>query len=185
MIDQIVRFIHSNYQVIPASVRLGLGIVFCMGSVSLLAICGYKKGMKYVSGLLLIECLFLVYAITVFFRSPQPDRMVILTPFKSYHGVLSGSIYAQTEALMNVVTFVPLGFLLGYSSNRIKWWKVLLLGGIMSLGIEVLQFILKRGYAEFDDVFHNVLGCMIGFGLYEVVDKIIKSVSDNRRAEAR
>lgn len=32
--------------------------------------------------------------------------------------------------------------------------------------IEMLQFVFKKGYAEFDDVFHNALGCLIGYGVY-------------------
>ena len=50
-----------------------------------------------------------------------------------------------------------------------KWWKALVIGGGFSLLIEVSQFVFKRGFAEFDDVFHNVLGCAIGFGVYVMV----------------
>ena len=32
--------------------------------------------------------------------------------------------------------------------------------------IEVLQFVFKRGYAEVDDVVHNVVGCVVGFGIF-------------------
>ena len=55
---------------------------------------------------------------------------------------------------------------LGCAFGRMKGWKVLLIGGGFSVLIETLQFVLKRGFAEFDDVFHNVLGCLIGFGVY-------------------
>lgn len=30
--------------------------------------------------------------------------------------------------------------------------------------IETLQFVLKRGFTEVDDVWHNVVGCVIGWG---------------------
>lgn len=30
----------------------------------------------------------------------------------------------------------------------------------------MLQFTFARGFAEFDDLFQNVLGCAIGFGVY-------------------
>ena len=65
---------------------------------------------------------------------------------------------------MNVVAFIPVGLLLGYVFDKIKWWQVLLAGVLLSFGIESLQFILKRGFAEFDDVLHNGLGCLAGYG---------------------
>ena len=33
----------------------------------------------------------------------------------------------------------------------------------LSLCVELLQLVLKRGLCEFDDVFHNVLGSMVGY----------------------
>lgn len=52
--------------------------------------------------------------------------------------------------------------LLGYVFDKIKWWQVLLAGMLISCGIESLQFLLKRGFAEFDDVLHNSLGALSG-----------------------
>ena len=42
----------------------------------------------------------------------------------------------------------------------------MLIGGGFSVLIEVLQFVFKRGYAEVDDVLNNVVGCVIGYGVY-------------------
>ena len=75
---------------------------------------------------------------------------------------------------MNVVAFIPLGFILGFSSRRMKWWKVALFAAGFSLLIETLQFVTKRGFAEFDDVFHNVVGAMIGCGVYAGVKWVVK-----------
>lgn len=66
---------------------------------------------------------------------------------------------------MNVVAFIPVGVLLGSVFDKIKWLQVLLIGVLISLGIESLQFMLKRGFAEFDDVLHNSLGCWAGYGV--------------------
>lgn len=77
---------------------------------------------------------------------------------------------------MNVAAFVPVGFLFGCINGRAKWWKALLLGGGFSIMIEILQFAFKRGMSVFDDVFHNVLGCLIGYGLYVGVLWIVKII---------
>lgn len=75
---------------------------------------------------------------------------------------------------MNVVAFIPIGILLGISFPNIRWWKVLLISGAFSILIEILQFFFKREFAEFDDVFHNVLGCMVGYGVYVGIAYLVK-----------
>ena len=72
------------------------------------------------------------------------------------------------ENILNVLLFVPIGFLAGCGVQRVTWKKVLFLGGGLSIFIELLQFIFKKGFCESDDVIHNVLGCLIGFGLWRV-----------------
>ena len=76
---------------------------------------------------------------------------------------------------MNVVVFVPVGFLLGVriqdSSFTIrkasftirKALLVALMGCGISVTIEALQFFFMRGFSEVDDVMHNTLGCLIGW----------------------
>lgn len=75
---------------------------------------------------------------------------------------------------MNVVTFIPIGLLLG-SFKGMKWWHVLLIGLCLSMLIELLQLVLKRGLTEVDDVVHNVLGCMIGYWVFVGCGKMVTS----------
>ena len=69
---------------------------------------------------------------------------------------------------MNVIVFIPIGMILG-SLLRVKgsWLIALLIGCSVSVTIEAMQYFLHRGFAETDDVMHNTLGCMIGYGLRE------------------
>ena len=69
---------------------------------------------------------------------------------------------------MNIVVFVPLGVLLAIPYKDIKLSSVFVLSVLSSILIEVLQFVLKRGFAEIDDVLHNTLGALLGFGLYRL-----------------
>lgn len=39
-------------------------------------------------------------------------------------------------------------------------------GVCLSVSIEVQQFVYKKGFSELDDVMHNTLGGMIGYGMY-------------------
>ena len=69
-----------------------------------------------------------------------------------------------SEILLNVLLFVPFGFLTPLSTERLqKWWKVLFLGLCFSLFIELLQVSLHRGYFDIGDLMHNTIGTIIGF----------------------
>lgn len=95
-------------------------------------------------------------------------------PFWSYTAIQHGRIDLIAENMMNIVVFLPVGLLLGMAIKGIKWWQAILIGCCLSFIIEALQLIFKRGFAEVDDVIHNSLGCLIGFGLYKLVALLYK-----------
>ena len=82
---------------------------------------------------------------------------------------------------MNVLMFFPLGLLIGCVFKNISWKKVLIASLCLSVLIEFLQFLLKRGFAELDDVMHNTLGAVIGFGLYVSVATLVKFMTDRKK----
>lgn len=87
-------------------------------------------------------------------------------PFWSYFAYFKGEDYSLlNENIMNVVVFVPVGLLAGLASRSMNWIKALALALCISIPIEVLQFTFEKGFAELDDVMHNSLGCVIGYGL--------------------
>ena len=47
-----------------------------------------------------------------------------------------------------------------------SWLIVTIIGCSISVTIEALQFCFLKGFSEVDDVMHNTLGCMIGYGMY-------------------
>ena len=116
---------------------------------------------------MLLEYAVLLIILSVLVRSAQAERTFDFTPFWSYRAIREGSKALLTQIIANVVAFVPIGLLLGCAfGKRMKWWNVLIIGGGFSLLIETFQFVMKRGFAEVDDVMHNVVGCMIGWGVY-------------------
>lgn len=127
-----------------------------------------------------MEYLFLLGLLSFGARPIQSERTYNLSLFWSYPVIRAGNLTMSTQVIMNVVSFVPIGFLLGYSFPKMKWWSVMIVGGIISLLIETSQFVFKRGLAEFDDIFHNVLGYMIGYGLFLVIARLTKTISNMR-----
>ena len=70
--------------------------------------------------------------------------------------------------------FIPVGALLGIILNRHRLVQTLLISIVLSLGIELLQLYLKRGFCETDDIIHNTLGCLLGFATASLTRYIIK-----------
>ncbi len=80
---------------------------------------------------------------------------------------------------MNVIVFVPIGLLVGWTIKNMNWKKVFFIGMGISFSIELLQLVFKRGFAEVDDLIHNTLGCMIGFGVYSLAKVGYERISKN------
>ena len=161
----------------PTGVLVGFAVVFVIGTVLFLTFLGPKRGARFSAGLLLAEYMVLILMLAVFCRKLLDVREFHLIPFRSYWYVWEGGRFL-VQVCMNVLAFVPIGLLLGCAFGRLRWKTVLLIGGGFSLLIEVLQFAFKRGFAEFDDVFHNVLGCAIGFGVYVLVAWLVMRFRD-------
>ena len=152
---------------VPHGVYIILLVIFCVGAVVLIGVKGWQKGFRYVLGLLLTEYVFLLYASTVIFRKAAKVREYDFTPFWSYN---KPELFE--ENIMNVVVFVPVGLLIGtqIAQKTQKGWLVAIaVGASLSIGIETLQFVFKKGFSEMDDVVHNTLGCVIGYGVYRLI----------------
>lgn len=135
-----------------------------------------------ISAVLLITYIFLVFASTVFSRTSNSYYSYKLIPFWSYREILAGSKSLFWQCIFNVIMLVPLGILepvvLGDGKkadrNRKYGGRVVLTGFLISVTIEVLQLIMKRGLFEFDDIFHNTIGAAIGYGIYKGIRKIYR-----------
>jgi len=179
MREQFRTYIVSLYQDIPAEVYEGLLAVFCLGLVIFIAWKGFKTGLRYSAILLLVEYIFLLFCSTVIFRTTGETRQYDFHLFWSYKAIQEGREDLLAENIMNVVVFIPVGLLLGIAFKQVTWWKALLIGCSISVIIESLQFFLMRGFSELDDVMHNTLGCLIGFGFMIILRIIFKTRYNN------
>lgn len=101
---------------------------------------------------------------TIIGRPEAEEFKYNLLPFWSYLALIRGEgVNIWRCIYLNVLFFIPLGALLWLAFKDRKWWKALLFSIVLSLCVEIAQLVLKRGLCEFDDVFHNTLGCMLGY----------------------
>lgn len=154
---------------VPHIVYVIIFVIFIVGTFIIIGFCGYKKGLRYVSLLMLLEYIFLVYGSTVFFRNVPKARTFEFIPFWSYD---KPELIADN--MMNITIFIPIGLLAGAAFRSTTWKKVMAYGLCLSVGIEVMQYVFKKGLSELDDVIHNTLGCLIGYIIYKIMAGITK-----------
>ena len=112
----------------------------------------------------LIPYLFLVFAVTVFLRSPSEKSQLLLEPFWSYRQYYSND-FTWFEIRANVLLFIPIGFFLPMVIKK-PFYLPLLAGLGVSVTIELLQLVLRRGTCETDDLISNSIGLIIGFAAF-------------------
>ena len=72
------------------------------------------------------------------------------------------------QYLLNILFFIPYGLLFPWKGN---WKRVFVTALVLSVFIELSQFIFNLGWCEVDDVISNTLGAMIGWGVMWKVNK--------------
>ncbi|AND38113.1 VanZ family protein [Cytobacillus oceanisediminis] len=106
-------------------------------------------------------------------------------PFKTINGyvlaISNGSmnlIIPIKNLAGNVAAFLPMGIFLPYfirTLNRLKSFAVAMT--FMILSVEILQLVTGRGSLDIDDFILNIIGALIGFGLWKAMTarKIMKN----------
>lgn len=115
---------------------------------------------------LLVFYLCFVLTITLIERIPGDFPRYELELFWTYRYILNGRTGLIPEVFWNVVLFIPIGWILSACLPRKSEWLSVIMGMVFSSCIEVTQLITFRGWFEFDDIFHNTLGTLIGLLMY-------------------
>ena len=100
--------------------------------------------------------------ITLFSRRPMESRI-----FRGLFWEIEMGYW--NNIIQNILLFIPLGFLIGGKRGIIA-------GVLLSIGIELTQYIAVLGYCEFDDVLNNTFGAAIGSLLFKKFGKRIERI---------
>lgn len=118
---------------------------------------------------------------TILFRTVNPDRQAKWKLLWSYRESLAFpdglmSLFRGTveitrpvlleEIVLNILLYIPMGYLLPTIFEKLKPWHVVLIGFGCSVLTEVSQLVFKIGLFEFDDMLNNTMGCVIGLVMY-------------------
>ena len=129
---------------------------------------------KHLIGCLMFSCyLFLLLHVTgagTFYDISRYDinlKLINLLPFSDTDIDIIGY-------LLNVVLFLPFGFILPSLWTEFRTCKAVMhAGAAMSLVVELSQLINNRA-ADIDDLILNTLGAILGFYVYKLIYRILK-----------
>lgn len=153
-----------------------IGIVMSMITVLFVYI-GKKNGnniLRMLSVLGLSFSIFLIVFLTVLFLpfnfSPEAyNNNLIPFTFLNPDNFKARMI---KEVIPNIVLFVPLGFFLPVVFHTMrKFYRISIAVFTVTFSVEFLQYFIGRA-ADIDDVLLNVLGGMIGYLIYVLIDMI-------------
>ncbi|WP_264740487.1 VanZ family protein [Cytobacillus firmus] len=145
-----------------------------------------KKIIRLIMG---ISFLFYLCALTVllFFISrgfwsdmPLMEYMNLssnFVPFKTINGYVMAISNGSMNLIIpiknlagNVAAFLPMGIFLPYfirRLNRLKSFAVTMT--VMIISVEIIQLVTRRGSLDIDDFILNIIGALIGFGLWKMM----------------
>ena len=101
------------------------------------------------------------------------NRSINLIPFMG-SVVVNGRIYIN-EIIDNILVFIPLGIYICMLKEDWSILRKISVGFFVSLGIEVLQFILAIGATDITDLLGNTLGGILGIGVFYLFSKLFKN----------
>ncbi len=133
-------------------------------------------------GLVLLSIYILCNLYITLLSRDVRDVSISITPFHSYlrcftidqSGIRITRWWLVWQILLNYVLYIPLGCILPFlwkAEERVcihstVFFRTLSIGFALSMMVELMQVILSVGFFEFDDIFGNTSGTIIGYLVY-------------------
>ena len=169
-LEEIIQMLQRNLLfALSATIIICLVLFIVYRFIYLKKFAGDKrlKGRQVIVSLLFILYILSVCALTLLNRGANYEGSVNLALFSSYREAwYDFSVRDWQYIYFNIAMFVPLGFFLPLLHKRFFAIGWTVLAAVLFTGfIEVVQYITGVGIFELDDLFNNILGALIGFGL--------------------
>ena len=127
----------------------------------------YKAVLWY----LFLFYLYMLAAVTIFSRTPSLEAYCNWQIFSTF----GAGDWQRIFIYENILLFVPLGLLTYLLFPWVRrLYRVWLLGLCFSLLIEITQYKTHLGLFQVDDMYNNVIGMTIGYGLGEMMDSLCR-----------
>ncbi len=125
---------------------------------------------------------FVVYVLCLFQIVTSNDvsgvHGVNITLFKELTRYEFGTRLFYRNIVGNIMMFVPFGFFSSYYLRLERKSFIFSLTLIVSVVIELIQLKIGRAF-DIDDILLNIVGSMIGYFFYRIIDRLFGKLSDN------
>lgn len=166
----------NSYMTFHYGVGFAIGLAIFGGYLFGMSKCKKSQGQsisrkEVLCGLALSVYLVLLIGGTLLNRNIGDEYLIEVIPFWSYHQIFTLKDKPLAwQILYNVLVFIPWGILLPEIYKNMRRFRFVVASAAgMSFVIEVVQLVFRLGLFEFDDIFHNTLGAVIGYGLWCVM----------------
>lgn len=166
-------------------------IVFCVAGITIAVLWArkdytQKMWVKCVLGLAFAIYIAAIAHYTLLHRDISSNMRYELSLFWSYEAVKETANDALWwEIVNNIVLFVPMGVLVPVLLPSFRSsWKIALCALGCSAVVEVCQLVFRLGLFEFDDIFNNTWGALMGYGIFRIGYGIWKRPKGWRRMSA-
>ena len=172
--------IFDTFRYLPHAVAVGVGFVTVAAAWKNQQMIKKQKRLEHAHAVpgtqLLLWFLVAVYfammlSITLFSREPGSRTGVDVKLFETWGNQRLPDRYF----VENILLFLPFGCFLPIVWPQAENVLTLALSACMiSIGIEMAQYITGRGYSQLDDIVTNTAGAVIGYLLFFITAKIIR-----------
>lgn len=166
----------AKYLILGLIAMVAFAVAYAIGYLLIYKkVIGGSKRVKFLSVLkwgILIFYIMLIVWVTLIQRRGYFGRLaqLQLIPFYSY--IEAWNYYSFTlwrNIILNIVLFIPLGFLFPWITNNLKYfYRTYGVAFLFTLGIESIQLAAGLGVFDVDDIIGNTTGAMIGYGLFMI-----------------
>jgi len=140
-----------------------------------------KNKEKVFIGNELMTLTFIVYILCLFQVVTSQDVSSVhginVTLFKELTRYQIGSRLFFRNIVGNILMFIPFGFFTSYYLKLDKKRIIFYITLIVSVVIELIQLKIGRAF-DVDDIILNMVGSLLGYFMYRIMDKIFGDLSD-------
>ena len=94
-------------------------------------------------------------------------------------------IWSAINLFGNVLIFVPFGFFEALASRNRSFWTIMLDGFLVSLLVEVFQFVAKVGRFDVDDLILNTSGVVVGYIIFLICNTVRRKYGAKRTKQGK
>lgn len=150
--------------------------VFAVILILTVAFCIYgfiKKKLKLYQAIAIVcfaVCMCFLYATTLFTRATlgtHEFRCMLRVDLRLF---LAGVQSEWDQVILNIILFIPFGVLWTViRRNKCNICEVIFVGLVLSLSVEITQYIAMRGVMDVEDVITNVMGAFLGGFIVKII----------------